>query len=270
MFDLSTIAISLVYTIILYGTGPFLFAKLRKRPIKTGSVKAFSVVYTVIMWLGSNALMVLYADGTVSSGWPAVLWGMIFYRMLKKNLIKASRLIDDNQPGSSSSPKAPAEVLSEHDCSGEESAQPDNIVSEPENENPHTEVVLIQTEPKDPPPGNLQTCSLEATPIKRRFSVLAAVLALTCVLLAASSCFFWSQSNSSRKDVEALEEENADLHNTMVDRENATVKRFYRTETTVTLMPQSTNPDHRPQVYDLSRTKIQVLGKVIKAEIAIK
>lgn len=66
------------------------------------------------------------------------------------------------------------------------------------------------------------------------------------------------------------EVENGEVAVVMVDRENATVKRFYRTETTVTLMPQSTNPDHRPQVYDLAHTQITVLGKVIKAEIVIQ
>lgn len=65
------------------------------------------------------------------------------------------------------------------------------------------------------------------------------------------------------------EVENGEVAVILVDMENATVKRFYRTETTVTLMPQSTNPEHRPQVYDLSKTKISVLGKVIKAEVAI-
>ena len=56
----------------------------------------------------------------------------------------------------------------------------------------------------------------------------------------------------------------------LVNDENATVKRFYCTGTTITLMPQSTNPEHRPQVYDLAQTTIRVLGKVIKAETLIQ
>lgn len=62
------------------------------------------------------------------------------------------------------------------------------------------------------------------------------------------------------------EVENGEIAVIMVGDENATVKRFYRTETTVTLMPQSTNPEHRPQIYDLTRVKIGVLGKVVKVE----
>ena len=49
-------------------------------------------------------------------------------------------------------------------------------------------------------------------------------------------------------------------------RENAQkeqVKRFYSSDTTVTLMPQSTNPEHKPQLYDVSKTSIRILGKVV-------
>ncbi len=51
--------------------------------------------------------------------------------------------------------------------------------------------------------------------------------------------------------------------------EDATVKRFYRTGTTVTLMPQSTNPAHKPQIYDLAVTEITVVGKVVKVEFTL-
>lgn len=55
----------------------------------------------------------------------------------------------------------------------------------------------------------------------------------------------------------------------IVDEDDATVKRFYSSDTTVTLMPQSTNPEHKPQIYDLSKTSIRVLGKVVKLEVFI-
>lgn len=66
------------------------------------------------------------------------------------------------------------------------------------------------------------------------------------------------------------EVESGEVAVVMVEDENATVKRFYRTDTTVTLMPQSTNPEHKPQIYDVTQTKITVLGKVIKAEVLVK
>lgn len=55
----------------------------------------------------------------------------------------------------------------------------------------------------------------------------------------------------------------------LVNEEDATVKRFYSSDTTVTLMPQSTNPEHVPQIYDISKTEIRVLGKVVKVEFLI-
>lgn len=55
----------------------------------------------------------------------------------------------------------------------------------------------------------------------------------------------------------------------MVDEEDATVKRFYSSDTTVTLMPQSTNPEHKPQMYDLSKTGIRILGKVVEVKFTL-
>ena len=63
--------------------------------------------------------------------------------------------------------------------------------------------------------------------------------------------------------------ENGEVAVVMVGDEDATVKRFYSTENTVTLMPQSTNPVHTPQIYDAKKTKIEVLGKVVKVEFML-
>ena len=62
------------------------------------------------------------------------------------------------------------------------------------------------------------------------------------------------------------EVENGELAVVMVGDDDATVKRFYATNDTVTLMPQSRNPEHQPQIYDLKKTKIRVLGLVVKCE----
>lgn len=50
----------------------------------------------------------------------------------------------------------------------------------------------------------------------------------------------------------------------LVNNSEATVKRIYRSKDRVTLMPQSTNPVHLPQIYD-SKTEIIILGKVLQA-----
>lgn len=63
--------------------------------------------------------------------------------------------------------------------------------------------------------------------------------------------------------------DNGEVAVVMVGDEDATVKRFYATGNTVTLMPQSTNPEHQPQIYDATETKIRVIGKVVKVEFTL-
>lgn len=65
------------------------------------------------------------------------------------------------------------------------------------------------------------------------------------------------------------EVENGEVAVVMVGEDDATVKRFYSTGTTVTLMPQSTNPDHQPQIYDIAKTQIRVIGRVVKVEFTL-
>lgn len=65
------------------------------------------------------------------------------------------------------------------------------------------------------------------------------------------------------------EVENGEVAVVLVGAENATVKRFYATESTVTLMPQSTNPIHGPQIYDLQTTDIKILGKVVEVKFTL-
>lgn len=65
------------------------------------------------------------------------------------------------------------------------------------------------------------------------------------------------------------EVENGEVAIVMVGDDDATVKRFYSAGNTVTLMPQSTNPQHQAQIYDLRKTKVKVLGKVVKVEFSV-
>ncbi len=63
--------------------------------------------------------------------------------------------------------------------------------------------------------------------------------------------------------------ENGEVAVVMVGDEDATVKRFYATGSTVTLMPQSTNPEHQPQIYDAEKTRIRIIGRVVKVEFTV-
>lgn len=64
--------------------------------------------------------------------------------------------------------------------------------------------------------------------------------------------------------------ENGEIAVVMIDDDDATVKRFYCCGDTVTLMPQSTNPAHLPQIYDMSQTPVRVLGKVVRSQISFE
>jgi repressor LexA len=61
--------------------------------------------------------------------------------------------------------------------------------------------------------------------------------------------------------------ENGDIAVVLVNGECATVKRFYQSGNIVTLLPQSTNPEHSPQMYDLKKIDVNVLGKVVQNQI---
>lgn len=52
----------------------------------------------------------------------------------------------------------------------------------------------------------------------------------------------------------------------MIENEDATVKRYHRNGNTVMLTPQSYNPEHQTQVYDLRKTNVRIIGKVIRVQ----
>lgn len=54
----------------------------------------------------------------------------------------------------------------------------------------------------------------------------------------------------------------------MVGDDEATVKYWHRRGNVVMLEPKSTNPIHQMQIYDLSETKIQIIGKVVQNQIS--
>lgn len=61
------------------------------------------------------------------------------------------------------------------------------------------------------------------------------------------------------------EVENGEIAVVLVNGDEATVKTFRQEGDLVILTPRSTNPVHQPQVYDLKKTPIRVLGLVIES-----
>lgn len=57
---------------------------------------------------------------------------------------------------------------------------------------------------------------------------------------------------------------NGDIAVVLVNRHDATLKKFYRYDDCVTLMPMSTNPDHQPQVHNTKDMDVEIVGKAVK------
>lgn len=61
--------------------------------------------------------------------------------------------------------------------------------------------------------------------------------------------------------------ENGEIAAVRVNNENATVKRFKQDKNIVQLIPQSYNPEHQIQIYDLKKDKIEIIGKVVECKV---
>lgn len=58
--------------------------------------------------------------------------------------------------------------------------------------------------------------------------------------------------------------ENNDIAVVAVGDDEATIKKFFKNGNTVMLVPDSTNPKHQVQIYDVSKTQIRVLGVAVR------
>lgn len=63
------------------------------------------------------------------------------------------------------------------------------------------------------------------------------------------------------------EVENGQIAVVRVEKDDATVKRFRQDGDTVQLIPQSYNPAHQTQIYDLKNTNIEIIGKVVECKV---
>lgn len=64
--------------------------------------------------------------------------------------------------------------------------------------------------------------------------------------------------------------ENGQIAVCIIYGQDATLKRFSQVGNIVTLMPQSTNPEHKPFIYDLGRNSVKILGLVVEAKFSVK
>lgn len=104
------ILINLVLTIALYGAGPILKLRKTNRPVTLKSLRRFSIAYTVIIWLGLRLLAAWFdldaASFNMTNYVPAVLWGTIFYKHVKRKLQK-KELLDTSNNAPKAKPQKP-------------------------------------------------------------------------------------------------------------------------------------------------------------------
>jgi len=61
--------------------------------------------------------------------------------------------------------------------------------------------------------------------------------------------------------------ENGEIAVILIDGKNVSVKKYYQTDTIITLIPNSSDPAHSPIIYDSGKIPLAILGKVVKAII---
>lgn len=66
------------------------------------------------------------------------------------------------------------------------------------------------------------------------------------------------------------EVENGEIALILVNGEDAAIKRFYKTDTIVTLMPHSSNTEHQPRIIDLKKESVKVTGIFILSTLCRK
>ena len=91
----SSLAISAIVTIVVYGAFPFISARLRKKPITKKKWKRQVIISCVICMLIFSALGSVSGSGA-SNGLPALIWGTLFYNNGIKVLTQRGLLIDND------------------------------------------------------------------------------------------------------------------------------------------------------------------------------
>lgn len=202
-------AISILYTIILYGAGPLLFLRFRKNSITRGKLKAFSICYTFAVWLGSNIFWGIYADSDVSSGGAAILWGGIFYTYMKRELGKTGQFVEKM-------PAIPKERFQEQETNMGKfvvDTETGEVVKESNTTCDHHETV------SQPVPAVLEAPSRKSA----IFTPAICVLSCACLALAACNLWFWNETQTLHTEIAAISEENSKLEARVSDisKENA-------------------------------------------------
>lgn len=168
----------LIVTVFAYGLGPIILLKLHKGPISIKKLKWFHIIYTIIVSLSFNVILLLLELRPVGSFTPALIWGTVFYRINKKKFAQREKAIP---PETYTQQEAQMKQFVVDDATGE-------VISEPPAEDPkpitleyHPDFQL-QGPPKDPKPP-AESPDLTQKPAGKSYAPLCIILG---ILLAAS------------------------------------------------------------------------------------
>lgn len=168
----------LIVTVFAYGLGPIILLKLHKGPISIKKLKWFHIIYTIIVSLSFNVILLLLELMPVGSFTPALIWGTVFYRINKKKFAQREKAIP---PETYTQQEAQMKQFVVDDATGE-------VISEPPAEDPkpitleyHPDFQL-QGPPKDPKPP-AESPDLTQKPAGKSYAPLCIILG---ILLAAS------------------------------------------------------------------------------------
>ena len=168
----------LIVTVFAYGLGPVILLRLHKGPISIKKLKWFHIIYTIIVSLSFNVILLLLELRPVGSFTPALIWGTVFYRINKKKFAQRENAIP---PETYTQQEAQMKQFVVDDATGE-------VISEPPAEEPkpitleyHPDFQL-QGPPEDPKlPA--ESTGLTQKPAGKSYAPLCIILA---ILLAAS------------------------------------------------------------------------------------
>lgn len=182
--------VSLIWTLILYGTGPMILAAKRKKPITDKGLTKFCAIYTFVAWFSFNMFNSVVLGEKVSTGAAAILWGTIFNFIaearLKRRGLYYNRKSDIPIPSQTDDPQEP----------GVPPAAETSCCQQEKSEEKHT------YGPLDPPEKKTQ---------RRTGTVLAVIGVLLCLVVAASGWFVAYQRNQQinqlKSEVKELEQD---------------------------------------------------------------
>lgn len=184
------IVIGFIFTLLLYGTFPMVFASVRKKPITKRRFALICIVATVAIWLAWQAVK-SGTGGKVGNSGPASLWGIIFYEVAKRKLSRRG-ILCDVMPSKKEKAAKPEETEYAVDPSFVQTEIP--FFDQEKQKETQTEETRVYS-PLDPPEKH-----------KKRYAPLwlTICLSVTCLALVSSCVFLYAQ-------IEKLNTENQEL-----------------------------------------------------------